>query len=159
MTLVWVALHTLVIYLFLIVALATVGRQQISQLTVLDYLIIALLGSAVETGLYLGGGSFLAGLVSAATLLLANRGLGVVVERSPAIRRFIVGVPIVLVHNGKIIPANLRRARLTKKDLFAAIRLRGYDDLRSIRFAVTEPSGEIGVVPRDDRAEDSGGDT
>lgn len=147
-TLARVALQTVVIYTFLILALATVGRQQMAQLTLLDYLIIALLGSAVETGLYFGRPSLSAGLVSAATLMAADRLLRALVRRYRRLWRLIVGVPLVLVQDGRIVGEHLRQARLTEDDLSAALRLRGYDSLENIRFAVLEPGGEIAVVPR-----------
>ncbi len=146
--LVLVAAHTLLIYVFLIVALRTVGRRQMLQITLLDYVIIALLGSAVESGLYLGGGSFWAGLVSAATLLGANRALSELVARSRRFHRLFIGSPILLVHDGRILVADMRRVHLTERQLQAAIRLRGYEGVNQVRFAVMEPNGEITVVPR-----------
>jgi uncharacterized membrane protein YcaP (DUF421 family) len=143
-----VVVQTLATYLFLVAALATVGRREMAQLSSIDYLIIALLGSAVESGLYAGGGSFWAGLASLVTLLLANRALVSLTARSPRLRRFLVGRPILLVHDGRIVGAELRRSRLTEEELQAAIRLRGYDGVEAVRFAVMEPNGEIGVVPR-----------
>jgi uncharacterized membrane protein YcaP (DUF421 family) len=145
----WTAVHTFVIYACLVVAIATFGRQQIGQLTLLDYLIVALLGSAVETGLYLGGGSFWAGIVSAATLLLTNRLFRLMSARFPGVRRFLVGSPLLVVRDGRIDRPNLARAHLTEQDLMTAIRLRGYERLEQVRFAVAEPNGSVGVIPKD----------
>ncbi len=145
-----VAAQTFVIYLFLIVAVRAIGRRQMLQITLLDYLIVALLGSAVETGLYLGGGSFWAGIVSAATLMLANRSVALLATRVPWVHRLLVGAPILLVDDGHVIAANLRRARLTERELLSAIRIRGYEGPRVVRFAILEANGQIGVVPKDD---------
>ncbi len=143
-----VAGHTAIIYLFLIVAFVVAGRRSMAELTLLDYFIVALVGSAVETGLYLGGGSFWAGLVSAATLIAGNRAVSTLANRVPAVHRMLVGRPILIVHDGKFIESNLRRARLTKDNLLSAIRKRGYDGVDRVRFAVLEPAGNISVVPR-----------
>jgi uncharacterized membrane protein YcaP (DUF421 family) len=120
-----------------------------AERTLPAYLVIALLGSAVETGLYDGSGSLAAGLAAAATLLVANRALTALLPRSRRLRRLLVGAPIVLVHDGQAIPAQLRRAGLTERDLLAAIRERGYARLDEVRFAVMEVNGAIGVVPRE----------
>ncbi len=148
LTLAGVAAHSAIIYVFLVLALSTLGRRQMLQISLLDYLIIALLGSAVETGLYLGGGSFWAGLVSAATLLIANLTLNRLQTRSPLLARLFRGSPVLLVHEGRILAPQLRRMHLTKEDLMAAIRLRGFDRLDAVRFAVMEANGEVTVVPR-----------
>ncbi len=68
--------------------------------------------------------------------------------RGPRLRRLLAGGPVVLVHDGRVIPAHLRRARMTEEDVRAAVRLHGYDDLAAVRLAVLEPSGRVGVVPK-----------
>ncbi len=141
------AWHSVVIYLFLIIGLNCVGRPLMAQFTLLEYLVIALLGSAVETGLYAGSASLPAGLVAAAALLASNRVLNLLLIRSSRVRRLLVGTPIVLVHDGQIIPSHLRRAGMTERDVRAAIRGRGYDSLDDVRLAVLEVNGLVGVVP------------
>ena len=141
--------QTLVIYVGLILALRAVGRHILSQLTLLDYLIIALLGSAVETALYRGSSSIVAGLLSATVLMLTNRGIASLVGRVPLLHRFFVGTPIVLVRDGQIIHAHLRHGGMTPDDLMQGIRRRGYDTLEDVRYAVLEVDGRISVVLRE----------
>jgi uncharacterized membrane protein YcaP (DUF421 family) len=140
--------QTLGIYLFLILGLRRLGRRQMAQLTLVEYLVIALLGSAVETGLYRGSGSLEAGLVSVTTLLLANRALALAVARVPHLHRLLVGAPVLLVHDGQVVAAHLRQQHLTMDDLCQALRRRGYDNVGAVRFAVLEADGRISVVPR-----------
>src|SRR5229473_6522292 len=73
-----VAGSTAAIYLFLLVLLRLFGRRQLGQLTVIDLVVVLLLGSAVETAMIHGDVSLPAGLASAATLLVLNRILTVV---------------------------------------------------------------------------------
>jgi uncharacterized membrane protein YcaP (DUF421 family) len=141
--------QSLAIYVFLVVALGRLGRDQMAGLTPFGYLVIALLGSAVETGLYHGSSSLAAGLVAAATLLLADHATTFLVNRWPRLRRWLCGAPVVLAHDGRVIPEHLRRVRLTEEDLRAAIRERGYEDLADVRLAVLEVDGSVGVVPKD----------
>ncbi len=140
--------QSLVIYVFLVVLLCRFGRTLMAGLTHFDYLVVALLGSAVETGLYHGSDALWAGLASATTLVLADRATCWLMCRAPRLRRLLAGGPIVLVHDGRVLADQLRRVRLTEHDLRAAVRRRGYDDLAAIHLAVIEPNGEVGVVPR-----------
>jgi uncharacterized membrane protein YcaP (DUF421 family) len=139
--------QTLAIYLFLVIALSWVGRSLMAGLTNLDYLIVILLGSAVETGLYRGSNSLWAGLVSATTLIAADRCVSFLMNRWPRLRRWLVGGPVVVLHDGQIVWTHLRRLRLSEEDLCAAIRERGYDNLNDLHLALMETNGEIGVVP------------
>ena len=148
MSLLVVAVQTVAIYAFLVVAMSRLGRKQMAGLTPIGYLVIALLGSAVETGLYEGSGSLAAGLVSAAALILADHATTVLANRWPRLRRWLCGTPVVLVHDGRVIPEHLRLARLSERDLRAAVRKRGYEDLAAVRLAVLEVDGSVGVVPK-----------
>jgi uncharacterized membrane protein YcaP (DUF421 family) len=147
MPLLLVAGQTFVIYVFLIVALSRVGRSLIAGLTPIGYMIIALLGSAVETALYRGSTWLSAGLVSAVTLIGADYATSFLVNHWPLLRRWLAGGPVVLIHHGQMVPSHLRQVRLTEQDLMAAIRERGYDSIDQIRFAVLEVDGSVGVVP------------
>jgi uncharacterized membrane protein YcaP (DUF421 family) len=144
-----VCLHTLILYTFLIVMLRVVGRRQMGQLTVVDLTIIILLGSAVETAMIAGNTSLLAGLVSAATLLVANRLLALVLGRSRRLRHLVAGDPILLVHNGQFVEEHLKRMGLLESEVLTAIRERGCGGLEEVRFAVLEPDGSINVVSTD----------
>jgi uncharacterized membrane protein YcaP (DUF421 family) len=119
------------------------------QLTVVDLLIILLLGSAVETAMIAGNTSLLAGLVSAGTLFASNRLLAWVFCRSRRLRRLVVGNPVLLVHDGHMVEEHLKRVGLLDSEVEAAIRERGYGGVDEVRFAVLELDGSINVVPMD----------
>ncbi len=143
-----VAGATTVIYLFLIAGLRLIGRRQLGQLTVLDLVVVLILGSAVETAMIHGDLSLPAGLVSAGTLLVVNRIMSEAFLRSKRLRHLVGGGPLVLVHNGKPVTEHLRRVSMTENDLLEAVRGRGYDDLATVRFAVLETDGTVSVVPK-----------
>src|SRR5882724_4081955 len=79
-----VAGSTAAIYLFLLVLLRLFGRRQLGLLTVIDLVVVLLLGSAVETAMIHGDVSLPAGFASAGTLMLMlmNRLLTAVFLRS-----------------------------------------------------------------------------
>jgi uncharacterized membrane protein YcaP (DUF421 family) len=147
--LVTVFLHTMALYAFLIVCLSLLSRREIAQLTEVEFTIILLLGSAVETSMVAGNTSLAAGLVSAGTLLLVNRLLTIALKRSRWLRRIVVGVPLVIVHDGRLVSRNLRRAGLTADNVSTGLRERGYADLDEVRYAVLEIDGSLGVIPTD----------
>ena len=142
-----VFLHTVAIYIFLIVSLRFMGRRHLGQLTVLDLVIVILLGSAVETAMVAGNTSLPAGLVSSSTLLALNYGLGLILLRSKKLRHLIGGGPILLVHFGHFVEENLLRAGLTHADVLQAIHERDEAGIESVKFAVLEVDGAINVVP------------
>lgn len=140
--------HTVVIYLFLMIALRIAGRHQIGQLSVIDLVILILLGSAVETAMVNGDTSLAAGIVCSATLLILNRLFAWIVHRVAPLNRELNGDPITLINGGHFVEENLRRVGLTHDDVLQALRARGLADVSEAQFAVMEVNGSITVIPR-----------
>jgi uncharacterized membrane protein YcaP (DUF421 family) len=140
------AAATAALYLFLIVMLRVLGRRQLGQLTVIDLVVVLLLGSAVETAMIHGNTSLPVGLVSAATLLILNRVLTMLFLRHRGLAQLVNGGPVLLVHNGRVLDEHLVRAGMTHADLLEALRARGYTGPEGIRTAVLETDGTVSVV-------------
>ncbi|MGH2459221.1 MAG: DUF421 domain-containing protein [Chloroflexota bacterium] len=143
-----VVFHTVVIYLLLILGLSFLGRREIAQLTVAELTVLMVMGSAVETAMVAGNLSLLAGLTSATILFLCNRGFTFLIQRWPTFHRLAIGTPVILVHDGHVVPGNLRAVGLTEADVREGIRERGYAGPGDLRFVVLEVDGSIGVIPR-----------
>src|SRR5580658_3890614 len=133
-----VAGTTTAVYLFLIVVLRLFGRRELGQLSVIDLIVVLILGSAVETAMIHGNLTLPAGLTSAATLLVVNKLLTLVFLRSKRLRHLVGGGPILLVHNGKLVFEHCHRVGMSPADVDEACRSRGYDDLTKIKFAILE---------------------
>jgi uncharacterized membrane protein YcaP (DUF421 family) len=146
-----VAGSTATIYLFLITLLRVFGRRQLVQLSALDLIVVLLLGSAVETAMIHGDLSLPAGLVSAGTLIVLNRLLTWVFLQSPRLSQLVNGGPILLVHDGRVLDDHLKRVGLTRPDLDAALRGRGFAGPAGVREAVLETDGTISVVAEHQR--------
>ena len=132
--------------MFLIAGLRLVGRRQLGQLTVLDLVVVLLLGSAVETAMIHGDLSLQAGLTSAATLLVLNRAMTTIFLHSGRFNHLVNGGPILLIHNGRVVEEHLRRVGFSRADLDEGLRSRGYLDPADIREAVLETDGSISVI-------------
>ncbi|MBV8386372.1 MAG: DUF421 domain-containing protein [Acidimicrobiia bacterium] len=148
MELLVVAVHTAAIFAFLVVGLRTVGRRSLPQLRVADLVAILLLGSAVETAMVAGNTSLAAGLVSAGVLLVLNSSVGRLLARSPRLRHLVGGAPLLLVHDGQLLPDHLRRAGLSVTELDEALRERGECSVADLDEVVLEPDGTVHVIPR-----------
>ena len=146
-TLLPVFVHTCAIYIFLIVMIRFCNRRQLGQLTVIDLVIIILLGSAVETAMVNANTTLAAGLVCASTLLLLNILFARVMCRSKRLRHLVLQGPVLLVHDGQFVESHLRRIGFTHEDVMQAIREREYADVADVRFAVLETDGRVNVIP------------
>lgn len=144
-----VALNTVVVYAFLILLVRLFGRRQLGQLTVIDLLVIILLGSAVETAMINGNTAIRAGLLSAGTLLVLNFLLNKLLYRFKRLRHLVGSGPLIIVHDGRFVHENLKRAGLTEEDALEALRAREQPSVEGVKFAVLEVDGTVNVVPRE----------
>ena len=149
-----VVVNTTVLYLAITLFLGFFGFRLTTGLSVIELVVILMLGSSVETALIAGNKSLLAGLVSVSTLLILNRLFSMLLLRRKWLRRILVGRPQLLFYRGRYLQKNMRQAGLTEEDVCEGFRRQGYDDPDQVLYAVFEVSGEITVVPK---AESSAG--
>ncbi|MDR3574655.1 MAG: DUF421 domain-containing protein [Anaerolineaceae bacterium] len=145
-----ISLHTLIIYAFLIFCLSQLNHRLLAQVNFDELLIIALLGSAVETSMIAGNTSLAAGIVSASTLFASDWILSRMVDRWGWLRRLLMGHPILLVCQGNLLTQKLHEANLSKADVLESIRNYGYETIEQVKLAVLEIDGSISVVPKED---------
>ena len=137
---------TAALYLLLCAALRFLGRRQLGQLTVIDLVVILLLGSAVETAMIHGNTSLPVGLASAATLLILNGVLTRVFLRLPSLSHLVNGGPMRLVNHGRVVEEHLVRVGMTDDDLLEALRSRGFEGPAGVKAAVLETDGTVSVI-------------
>ena len=69
-------------------------------------------------------------------------------NRSIVLRRFLEGVPIVLVENGKIYEKNFTRCKIDLNEFLMRCRSEGYFEFSEIDVAIFEPNGTISIRPK-----------
>ena len=145
--LIGVALRTVVIYLFLIVALRLAGKREMGQLSVLDLVLILVIANSVQNAMVGSNVSVWGGLVAVVALIATDRGLIYMRSRSPRFERYFEGEPTLLVRDGRVLEDAMRREGVDRRELQQALREHGYLDLADVRMAVLEVDGTISVVP------------
>jgi len=68
--------------------------------------------------------------------------------KSITLRRFFIGVPTVLIDNGKVLDKGLKKVHFDVNDLLEECRSNGYFDLNEIDYAVMEVNGSLSIMPK-----------
>ncbi|MFE8699581.1 DUF421 domain-containing protein [Cytobacillus sp. FJAT-54145] len=63
----------------------------------------------------------------------------------PKTKKWIMGEPLLLIEEGRVIEKNLRKARIPEDELKMRLRIKKINDIKSVKSASLEVSGEIGV--------------
>ncbi len=140
--------RAVVVYAFLLVLLRFTGKRQVGQLAPFDLVLLLILSNAVQNAMNGGDNSITGGLILATTLVALNWGVGWLTYRSKWLEAVIEGRPIILVHDGKIIPRALKSVQMTMHELRAALRASGCACEEEARFAVLENNGHVTVIPK-----------
>ena len=107
--------------------------------------VLLIISNAVQNAMVGSDTSLNAGILAAATLLIADR----LLDRVALWRRDLIGTPALLVQNGHILEPALRRESVAVDDVLQALREHGVADLSKVKLAVLEVDGTISVVPDD----------
>ena len=148
-----------VIVLFLLTKI--MGRRQVSQLSLFDYVNGISFGSiAAEIAISKNNEDVLIGIVAMAVYTLVALAFDNLSNASIRLRRFLEGVPIVLVEHGKMYEKNFSRAKIDVNEFLMSCRKEGYFDVSEIDTAIFEPNGMISILPKPEastpRAKDLG---
>lgn len=144
-----IALRTTVVYVLLLVLIRLAGKREIGQLTPFDLVVLLLISNAVQNAMTGPDTSVGGGAIAAVTLVLVNYAVAFARQRSHRFRRFVEGIPVVLVSHGEIQYRSLRREHLTVGDLMAALREHEVSDVRRCELAMLEIDGSVSVLRRE----------
>lgn len=135
-----------VIYLFLVIKV--LGKKQISELNILDYVIGISLGNIAAEMTVNKEINIINGLIAMTVYALVSLFISYITAKSILARRFISGTPVVLIEDGKISKERLKQVKIDLNDLLQDARENGYFDLSEIEYAVMEVSGKVSFLPK-----------
>ncbi len=134
------------IYLFIIAAIRLFGKKELSQLSIVDLVLILLISNAVQNAMVGKDTSLTGGLVAASALFLANFLLKFIFYRFPKLERFIQGEALLLIYKGKLNKANIQKSKITLDEIKEAIREHGVATIEEVDLAVLEMDGNISIL-------------
>ena len=133
-------------YVGLVLFLRVSGRRTLSKMNSFDFIVTIALGSTLANVLLNRNVSLTDGLLAFGLLI----GLQFLVTwtsvRMQWVRRIITGDPIMLFHRGDYLPHSLRKARVTKNEVRAAVRSAGVAHLENVGAVILETDGSFSVI-------------
>lgn len=134
--------------LFLITKL--LGKKQVSQLSLFDYVIGISIGNfaaEMTTDLEL---PYINGVVAVVIFGLVAYLVSYFTMKSIKLRRFFIGAPTPLIQEGKILIKNMKKVKFDINDLLEECRGNGYFDISQIEYALMEANGKLSILPKGD---------
>jgi uncharacterized membrane protein YcaP (DUF421 family) len=141
-----IVFRTSIIYLYTLLLIRVLGKRGLGQLSSFDFLIVIALGSAVGDPMFYDDVPLVHAMAVITVVVLLQRGVTWLTERSSVAERLIDGQPRRLVRAGVVDHANMREEQLDSEEVFAALRVQGVHQLGEVELAYIEPSGAFSVL-------------
>lgn len=143
--------RTFLVLIILFFLAKLMGKKQISQMNLFDYVIGITIGSiAADISLDIEK-DIIAGISCLLIYVIASLLINYVTKKSIVLRRYIIGVPTVLVEKGVIIESGLNKVKINISDLLEEARNSGYFNLEDIDYALMESNGKISFLPKEEQ--------
>lgn len=147
-----IVLRSVAIYAFLWLILRAIGKRELAQLTAFDLVVVVVMGDLIQQGLTLEDMSVTGAMLAVTPMALLTVATGAVAVRWPRAGRVLEGVPVVVLHRGKVVTEALRNERLDLADLYEAARSEGISDLRDVEWCLLEADGKFSFLRSDGSA-------
>lgn len=144
-------IKTLIIFTFVLLAVRLMGKREIGQLQPFELVVIIIIADVASVPMENVGTPITQGITPIFALLVGQLILSYLNIKFVFFHKLISGKSSVLISKGQIIEKNLIRQRYTLDGLIEQIRVAGYPDIKDIDYAILETSGEISVIPKQEK--------
>lgn len=133
----------------LLIATKILGKKQVSQLSLFDYVIGISIGNFTAEMILVLDTQLLNGIVAILTFGIIGYIISFLTVKSIYLRRFFSGTPTTIIEDGKILVKALKKVNIDINDLLEQARNEGYFNIEDISYAVMEINGKISFLPKD----------
>ena len=137
------AIRTVIIYIFIILALRVTGKRQIGELQPVELVVTLLISDLAIVPMQENSIPLISGLIPIAILVSLELILSTLMMKSTKLSQIINGNPVVLITRGKLDQKALRKMRLGVDDLTESMRQQELFDIQKIDCAIAETNGKI----------------
>ncbi len=125
------------------------GKQTLSNMTSNDFVISITLGSLAANLAFNVSLKFTYLVLSIVVITATSFLLSFIALKSRRLRSWISGSPTVLIEEGKIMEANMRKIRYTLDSLDQAMREKDIFNIEEVEYAVLEDNGQVSVLKKE----------
>ena len=141
-----VLVRTLVIYFALLITMRLLGKRQLGEMELSEFVLAALIADLAAHPLQDIGIPLINGLVPILTLFCCEVLIAGATLKSVRLRSLFFGRPSVLILRGKVIQRELNKNRFSLDELMQELRNQGVLDISKIEYGILETDGTLNVI-------------
>lgn len=143
--LVEVFIRTAIIYLCLVICIRLMGKRMGGMLSLSELAVMITLGAFVAVPMQLQDRGLLFGVTAFIVAVFFQRGISYLGMKKPSFENLTKGKCSVLIKDGEILEEELKKARITKNQLFALLRNDGYTSVAQVKRMYLEAAGMVSI--------------
>ena len=143
------AILSVLAYAALVLSLRVSGKRTLSKLSAYDLVVTVALGSSLATILLSKDTSLLQGVLGFGLLIVLQYVVAWLSTRSDRVASLVKASPTMVAYRGRVLDDAMRRERLTKAELYAAVRNAGLQRWEQADAIVLESDGSLSVLHGD----------
>lgn len=140
-----IAVRVLVIWFWTMLMLRWVGGRSVSQMSVVEFLLVIALGSAVGDPMFQPAVPLFHAMLVILLVVLADKAVDYTLQNWTEAKRIVDGTPTEILRHGRLLIAGLQAEKLGPPEAMELLRLKGVRNLGQVEFAFIEPSGKVSV--------------
>ncbi len=141
-----IIIRSIIMFLVLFGIVKVLGKKQIKNLTLYDYVLSITIGSIAADSIISLDVPIFDGVIALLVFGLIGYIVSIISFHSHTIEELLDGEPLVLFENDNFNYPNLETAKLSVGKVLENCRLKGCFDINELDCAVLEPSGDISVL-------------
>lgn len=139
----------LTIYLFLWLVFRISGKRTLAETSPFELVLLLIISEVTNEAMVDSDHSITNAFLLIMTLTAISVVFSFIKHYSAAANRWLEGLPLPLIREGKVLKENLDKARVDEEEILMSARFtQGVDRLEDIKNATVENDGKISVIPR-----------
>lgn len=139
--------RTIILYLLIMLGLRLMGKRQLGELEPSELVLTMMISDLATVPMQDFGIPLFAGVIPIMTLLALSMLISQVSLHNLRFRELICGKPSILIQNGVLQQETMRENRYTLDELLEELRGQGISDIRDVKYAILENSGQLSILP------------
>lgn len=139
---------SLISLLTLFIITKIIGKKQVSELSLFDYVIGISIGNFSAEMIINQEVQYINGMMAIIVFGLTAWFVNYLARKSIHVRRILMGVPTVVIEDGQILEQSLKSLNMDINDLLEFLRSEGYFHIEEVAYAIMEANGQLSVLPK-----------
>ncbi|MBR5314616.1 MAG: DUF421 domain-containing protein [Clostridia bacterium] len=139
---------TVIIYLFLLVAVRLMGKRQLGDLELSEFVVTIMLSELAVLPLANKNVSLWHAIGHILVLIFLESFVSYLSLKNRKIKKLVGGAPSILINKGRLDKKEMTRLRFGLDELMSQLRQKDIYDISDVEYAILEENGQMSVIPK-----------